>query len=318
MRVSNLDVSIAGTYAAFFCSLGFERRSRFVAEALMPRALARYALGFDDRQLLNYQQNRDFFETQQFDIQHLSDSQLPEWLDRTAERMDVEEVATRRLLVDVSSMSRRRIAAFVETLCMRSWTAPTTIDFVYALGQFNEPPDENDIANTHVGPVSARFAGWAVQADLVPAVILGLGYEQDRALGAVEHIQPGDVWAFRPVSELSSYEAAVRSANEILLELIPKSHVIDYDVQRPLECYGKLQSLAAVLGEEANPILVPFGPKIFALCAMLVAAVDRRCAVWRVSAEGADVAQDRVASGLVCGLSVDIEPMPPDLTRRSG
>ena len=306
MRVSNLKFDPVSSYTAFFCSLGFESRSRFIAQSIAPRAEKRYCVGFDDRHVLSYESNRAYYESQQFDIVQLSDEQLTNWLDEIATELDTQPMSERRILVDVSSMSRTRIGSFVEKLCLRTWSVPTTIDFIYALAAFSEPAEDSDVPNTHVGPVSAKFAGWAVQPELVPSVILGLGYEQDRALGAVEHIEPANVWAFRPVSELTAYEVALRTANEILFEIIPASHIIDYDVLRPFECFGKLQSLASVAGSESNPILVPFGPKIFALCALLVAALDRRCAVWRVSAEGADVALERHASGHICGLSVTL------------
>ena len=59
------------------------------------------------------------------------------------------------------------------------------ISFLYALGKFSPPPSAQSL-NAHVGPVLPAFAGWSMEPDTPPVAIIGLGYEEDRALGAVE------------------------------------------------------------------------------------------------------------------------------------
>jgi hypothetical protein len=292
------------TYNAIFCSLGFEERARFVSETFAPRASAQFAIAFPDRRVHSYVENREFYHRRQFTIEELADTELEGWIAEVTQ--DIERLATTqcRILVDISSMSRTRMAMFVSELCLRLWQKPVRIDFVYALAKFAEKPTESEAPNTHVGPVLPVFAGWTFGADAAPAVVLGLGYEQERALGAVEHIQPGDVWAFKPRSSEAGYIPALLAANESLIELLPPQRILDYDVMQPLDCYGQLESLVAALALEASPIFVPFGPKIFALCTILIAASDRRCAVWRVSAEEGDEPQERKAEGTICGLSI--------------
>jgi len=83
---------------------------------------------------------------------------------------------------------------------------------------------------------------------------------------------------------------------------------MDYRVHAPVDCFITLESLIYGLSRTKNTILLPFGPKIFALCALLVASVHPTTAVWRVSAGFQEEAVNRQASGYVYGLQVDIHP----------
>jgi hypothetical protein len=137
------------------------------------------------------------------------------------------------------------------------------------------------------------------------SAVVGLGYEQDKALGAVEHLQPGEVWVFAPHSAVEEYSVALKKANQVLLDTVPSSHRLVYEVGQPFDCFVTLESLVDRLAEEANVILLPFGPKLFALCSLLVAWLHSDVAVWRVSAGKGEMPQDRRASGYVYGLRVE-------------
>jgi hypothetical protein len=111
---------------------------------------------------------------------------------------------------------------------------------------------------------------------------------------------------------VSEYTPALHQANQSVVEMI-KGRVVGYDVDQPFDLFTKLESLIAGVGTRSNCILLPFGPKIFALCALLVACLHPDAAVWRVS--GAEEAVDRVGHS-VYGISA-IFP-PPGLLRVSG
>jgi hypothetical protein len=120
----------------------------------------------------------------------------------------------------------------------------------------------------------------------------------------VEHLQAAEVWTFVPVSEVEAFSPALISANRTLLEGIPPNHQLTYRVQDPLDCFARLESLTFGLSQEQNPVLLPFGPKIFSLCALLVSLLNPSIPVWRVSAEGQEVPVNREPSGFVYGLEV--------------
>jgi hypothetical protein len=124
-------------------------------------------------------------------------------------------------------------------------------------------------------------------------------------LGAVEHIQAGEILLFILTSSQTEYSKALEIANETLLKEVRPSGRFYYVVERPLDCFVELELLVSSLLHDSNPILLPFGPKIFSLTALLVSSVHHKVAVWRVS--GAEEPADRVPTGEVTGLSVHFE-----------
>ena len=76
-----------------------------------------------------------------------------------------------------------------------------------------------------------------------PAAILGLGYERDKAVGAVEYIEPAEVWAFVPADHESEYNEAISRANEPLMDTLSPSRVWPYYLYQPYDCFKKLESL---------------------------------------------------------------------------
>jgi hypothetical protein len=156
-----------------------------------------------------------------------------------------------------------------------------------------------------VGPVAHYFAGWTTRPDLPLAAVLGLGYEEDKALGAFEHVQASARWLVRPISIDHRFDTAVTNANRRLLEGTPAGRVLGYCVSDPLGCFGIVESLVFGLTRDYNIIVLPFGPKPFALCSLLVACIHPSVAVWRVSAGGFEDPKDQKASGNVYGLQVE-------------
>ena len=86
------------------------------------------------------------------------------------------------------------------------------------------------------------------------------------------------------------------------------NRVLQYRVESPQQLFRGLESLAYALSTESNVVLLPFGPKIFTLCASLVGLTNDSVAIWRVSAEEHEVPVDRKAAGYIGGLQVQFGP----------
>ena len=105
------------------------------------------------------------------------------------------------------------------------------------------------------------------------------------------------VWAFRPVAGDDDYDSAVQLANGEWLTDLPGGCVHDYRVRDPFGCFVELESLVYGLRQMSRVVLVPFGPKIFALCSLLVATIYSDVGVWRVTPGKFETPVDRVAAG---------------------
>lgn len=310
--IGNLELkntSRAPSYDCVIVALGYEKRARNIAEVLNPTSGRKLALGFKKQHMLSYHENYDWFTTAGFHVDEVEDEEFTETIRKVC--TELEEQATRRavsesvrLLIDISSFSRVRLASLIEILRDPALKRQFSVEFLYTLALYSPPPEEVPL-NSHVGPVLPSFAGWSDDPDRGVAAIVGLGYEQDKALGAVEHVQAAEVWTYAPKSEIREYERVLSGANRALLESVSKEHQLSYEVGSPLNLYAKLESLVYRLGRERNVILFPFGPKLFALCSLLVACYHSDAAVWRVSAEDLEPAIDRLASKFVYGIKAE-------------
>lgn len=299
----NLDRTVGDEYDLFVCALGYESRSRFIAESQSVKARRRIAMGFPIQQVLHYRDNSRWFDGAGFQIPVLYDHEVKAYFEQACKSL-VRDQHPLRVCCDISSMSRYRIAVLVDSLrCLKSQNA-VCADFVYASATFTAAP-QLLFANSHVGPVLPSFAGWTAEPELPVSAIVGLGYEPDKALGAVEHLQASEVWTFEPVSMVTEFTGALYDANRTLLGFVPQTHRLQYRLERPYTLFQTLHALIGSCLRSSNPVILPFGPKLFSLISLLVASSYTDAAVWRVSASVHEVPIDRPASGFITGLAAE-------------
>jgi len=300
-------------YDGFIASLGFEQRASFLARTkLASTARCRFACGFGTRQLHAYDGNLRVFAEAGFEIDERPDEAFPEWWKIVVNRIFAESrhKGSIRLCVDVSSMSRFRIATIVASLF--EGADNVAVDFLYSIAAFSGPPKDALTPITVCGPAVDTFAGWSVEPEVPQAAIIGIGYEEEKAVGAWEFLEPAEAWVFRPSGEDLRYDRALEKANRNLWRLVPRQNVIDYRVDQPFDCFAALEALTYGKTSSRRVTLVPFGPKIFTLSCLLVGCLYwPRIAVWRVSSGQLEPAVDRVANGKVIGLRVDFQASAP-------
>lgn len=264
-------------YDLAISSLGFERRSTFLARMGLT-ARRNLCFAFDTNRVQAFDQNRDDARIHGLQIVDRPES---EFVHRVQTLLREQQYA--HIAVDISSMTRRRLSVLVTELANQSLDVGrgVDVDFFYCPAKF-APPAPDDIDILQAGPLPG-FAGPLRRASLPVAAVLGLGYEPHRALGVIEYLEPSSAWLFAPLSS-RDYEAAVQLANSPVLSLVPPEFRLTYDVSDPAGTLNALDSLAFAAGESRRLVMVPMGPKIFALVALLVSlgAGEKRPAVWRV------------------------------------
>jgi hypothetical protein len=306
LRVLLPSASHISSYNLAISALGYETRARYCAERFRPHAARSVALGFSECQCLSFPENATFFRQSGFEVTIVDERNFVHAVKGIVEYSASEAARSERPLnvwLDVSCFTRTRLAVLFEELLLASRGVPVRVDFLYSVAQYS-PPDRDDLPLRHAGPVTDFFAGWSPALDLPPVGIVGLGYEQGRALGALERLEADDYWLLKPVSSVGEYSEALMKANEELLGFTPLARVLQYDVEDPFDIFINLESLVAGVERVARPILLPLGPKIFCLVSLIVAALHRPCAVWRVSAGEPGTPTDRVPTDSVVRLSV--------------
>lgn len=223
-----------------------------------------------------------------------------------------QQVSAQKILLDISSMPRDVIAAVLQVLEWRcTTTGPLQITIGYCIARYSPPPASSS-HNKTVRYVHPRFAGGQMNTGLPVAAITGLGYEKGKALGAVEYLQSDDWWAFVPESSEKRYLSKVKQQNREFLKTCGENRTLHYQVNRPLMTLFTLESLVAGFQGTYKPVLLPFGPKIFFACALLVAMTRSECSVFYVTGEDTEQQRDRVATQEVMGLSFIMEAAPPE------
>jgi len=307
IRLEHLSLSGEIDYDVVVATLGYERRARAVSERFPSGAAFRkYACGFPGDHVLNYAANKDWFFGQEYVIAEPSDADYGQWFQNLVKDSLEGQDDLVKIRVDISSMTRTRLAHTIEVLNSATLKKPVLVDFAYSLAQYSAPP-QFKAKNTHVGPVTPAYSGWWTEPDKPLTAIIGLGYEENKALGALEHIQAADAWIFVPQSSIAAYSQTLQRANKDLLEMVNGAQVLNYPVEDPFLTLSRMESLCAALLSQKNIAILPFGPKIFALVALLIARLHfPQIAVWRVS--GSEEIVDRLPSEEFIGLRAIFQP----------
>lgn len=291
----------------FISALGYEGRASYAARALADGAGRRLAVAFDSVGRLSFEANRTFFREAGFQIHPYTHTlflrQISELID-SLEASDDRAICAR---VDVSSMSRPMIAQVVVAMAETTTRRPLNVEFLYCPAVFQEP-SLNPSPIVVSQPVIPELAGWSEAPERGVSAVVGLGFEYEQALGALEFLEPAASWAFVPKGFDDRYYLAVQRTNQDLLGGIPSAQRHEYKIQEPADCFRTLEGLIYGLTQDCRPVLIPFGPKIFALICMLVGqAYSPKVTVWRVSGEQEGELLDRRASGEIIRFPVCFE-----------
>ncbi len=279
----------------FLCACGYESRAIYVASEVSRNAKKKVALGFAAQHEHRYEQNKRWFQGEGFEVTDIADEDYEKVLANVISDL-CESTRSPQIVVDISCMNRARMARLVRALQIAD-VESLVVSFAYNLAEFSAPSE--DIAPTSVAePVIPEFSGWTNYPEKPPAAIIGLGYEQSRAIGIVDHLEINNAaWAFLPRGPIDDYSMSVDLANGSLFQMIGvEGRRLYYEVMDPSALFRELNALVDLLKQIYNPILIPFGPKIFALVALLVGCMHQEVGVWRVSSGVLEPAVDRTPS----------------------
>lgn len=299
------DEALNIEYDLFLAALGYESRSTSIARVFRKPARKRAALGFDHNQVLAYEENKRWFESNDYAVE--IDLRADDF-GRVFAGYLASVLATRptgaappcRIAIDISCFDRRRLACLVDLL-RNCGQEDVAVDFLYSIAAF-VPPHPVLGRNEVAGPVHRRFAGRFLDPGRPLALVAGLGYEIGKVVGAAEYVQASRIIALIPQSPIGQYEDEVVQANKVLLADLPSSDVLRYQLADPRRTVATLDAIVRGLSQSHNVVLLPGGPKMFALCCLLAQTLQPHASVWRVSSGSSISARDIPSSGSVVGV----------------
>lgn len=206
---------------------------------------------------------------------------LANWLLRNSTQPN----GTPHIVVDVSCMSRRLMAEVFEAIFQISTTREISVGVIYTLAKFSHPDNTLPI-NKDICPVSQRFSGWPSSSELPTSLVVGLGYEKEKAEGACEYFDPSEILIFSPKSPIPEYDEEVHKNNsDLITRVSARQNYMRYKLDDPAQTFGELVTAVSSLISRSNPVLLPFGPKLFFAISLFVSLVFEEVGVWIVTGD---------------------------------
>lgn len=270
---------------------GYETRARAFARIAARRIPRRVAICFEEqRDILERRNNDMVFRDYGYEMID-SPGSSPALIERLVQEA-LGAAGNRRasIAIDISSMTRTWYGAVVR-ICMACMSVEDLKTyFIYVPGKFQPPPLEAP-PNEIVRPVEG-FASLALPS-LPAALVVGLGYEPERALGLQELLDPKLTVLMVPKFGLGDpFFKHVKRSNADILSRIPEQWIFVYPLDQPRASFRIMESVCSGLEPEFRIVLASLGPKLFGIACFLLAAKNPRISVWRVSSGSFHPARD--------------------------
>lgn len=303
-QISPIDLNTQKLDAIILAS-GYEKRSIFLLDKIdLSIVKYKFALGFNDRKLINRPINDKELSKSGFTI-------LPA-------DGDNQEIIFKYLADLIKQINKREIKILIDYSCMtRVWYGAIlyyfshfSIDidsvklfFSYSFSKFSQPKEPKP--NTYLGPIPGY--GNITLPQKNTALILGLGYEPNKAQGLYEYLDAHENYAFYtdPVIDKSFLEA-IKTNNRFVFSNFTQNNIFNYPINNLTYTDKILTSLVLQLRRDHRVILAPLGPKPFTFLCLLLASRYDDIDVWRVSAGISGNAYDRTPIGerLICEVNL--------------
>lgn len=194
---------------------------------------------------------------------------------------------TFNLVVDYSCMTKSWYYTIILYLNQKHLhQKDINVFFVYTPSKYSKPLAPKP--NTEIAPLPGKYV---VPTDKPKALIVCLGYEQNKAQGIIEHLDPKISYIL--YSKPAIDDAFVKSIEENNKELLEQSeNVITFPLEDLIMIERELVSLYFLLKKDYSIIIAPLGPKPFAFMAMLLSIKYEEIDIWRVGS-GSDINEYR-------------------------
>jgi len=293
----NFEIGIFG--------LGYESRSISCFSQVKDRCRMKLALAYNywcDK--ADYKINKEEFESNDCRVIEVDENAIRKDLELNLAQI-IQEIKG-KVFVDISVMTRHRLSELLWFL-FENMISESSIIIAYSIADFVEPPTQNYPVK-FFGSIIDSFQPLTGRLNLHPIVVIGLGYEKDKALGAIGHLDPENVIFLIPSNEKEqNYKERLDENNKLLFDNYPKSKSLTYDVLKPYSTYFELKSLILRLKKEHRILLIPLGPKILAVISLIIAwEFSPEINVWRVSSEQLEKPLNRKSSGEYIYIKINI------------
>jgi len=184
------------------------------------------------------------------------------------------------ILLDYSSMSRLWYAAALNWARFAASGRTVVIDFVYAMGIYEES-ERPFVIRKMVSIPGCEGRAFRLRESVA---VFGLGFHGLAALCVLDHLEADTVYAFLAAhGARTEYTARTREANEDLINHRKTKAVLELPLVSIETCYRQLAETIGPHRPDGEITLVPMGPKPHVLASILLAMRFPEVACLRVS-----------------------------------
>ena len=248
----------------FITTLGFEARCTNIARLYEEQPCRKIALSRSDHPREHYfRKNKEYYETKGYEIIAV-DKEVPD----VAGLLGEHRSQNIHILLDCTSMSPRWYYEFF------SWFSESQdlfekarIRIAYTMAAFTGSEQSRKVRGIKEF-LEARENGTEIGKK---ALILGLGHEKQIGQEIYNRVKPDLLYLFYadpPVEKQFVEQVFVN--NHSLIDATPIRNLIAYPIRNGQAIYERLIDTILPLRHNYTIILVPHGPKIFSLVAMLI------------------------------------------------
>lgn len=279
---SDLDAVAANQYDVCLFASGYESRCIYVPGLIRDYSITQpLVFGFTEEakcenRIRHDQFFKDVWNSDPIPLSGDDEKPIYEHLDQCTKSIEREI----RILIDYSSMSRLWYTAVLNWARFAASGRYVMIDFIYAMGQYDEEKKPFVIRDM-VSIPGCEGRAYRLRESVA---VFGLGFHGLAALCVLDHLEADTVYAF--LASPGSSEDYVKKTREINSEII-KSRKTKALLELPLasveSAYRSLAEMIAPHRPDGEITLVPMGPKPHVLASILVAMRFPEVACLRVT-----------------------------------
>jgi hypothetical protein len=293
IREANLGQLLEINFDLILGASGYESRASYLFSNNIFIGENRVCFSFKNNKKHSREKNDALFASKKFEpveIDHNSANHLAQlFYTLISKSKGKDEI---KILVDYSCMSTLMYASIFKCFYEIDLFEKVSIYFSYTQSVYSKPSNRSQLK--HHSPIS--LLNNIELTDKKIALIIGLGYERDKALGLYEYFQSdlSDMYLFMTLN--NKFSKDVVENNSELMAKIDKNNIIEYDLNNVPYLVSCLDSLTSyLLNNNFRVVISPTGPKLFSLAALIIGMYHNNVSIYRSSMGDIDDVNDKIA-----------------------
>ena len=234
--------------------------------------------------MLSREKNDNFYRSHKFEFLTLKSEMIEDYIVIFDEIFKPKENKIINVVIDFSSMTTIIYASILKYFNSYSNKyIEVSLYYIYTQALFTNP--SKNVSFSINQPIS--IFDTLQTTDKSISLIIGLGYEKDKALGLYEYFQNSkqDIYLFFAKNKYEDpfYKLALTNNND-LIKLISNENIIEYNIENVRYVLSLLDTLVNYLISSGKRVVIaPTGTKQFMLIALIVNLFHNEVTTYRLS-----------------------------------